>query len=145
MAVYGKNNPSWRGGYSKTKLYRVWNSMRCRCNNPNDSAYKHYGQRGIAVCEEWKDFNTFYNDIGYLHKEGLWLDRIDNNKGYSKDNCKWSTKKEQARNKRNTRKVTFNDITATLAEWSEITGIKRSTLSMRFHKYKWPINRIFTT
>lgn len=83
-----------------TVLYRAWCDMKQRCYNSKNWAYKYYGERGISVCDEWKDsFLTFAKDMGE-RPEGMSLDRIDNNGNYCKENCKWSTKKEQVVNRR---------------------------------------------
>jgi hypothetical protein len=71
-----------------------------RCNNQKHKYYNDYGARGITVCDEWLDINNFINDMFPSYQEGLSIDRIDNNKGYSKDNCRWTTKSIQARNTR---------------------------------------------
>jgi hypothetical protein len=81
-------------------LYTVWESMRKRCNNKNCKEFNYYGGRGIKVCKEWNDFKCFYKDMIVGYKKGLQLDRVDNNKGYSKENCKWSTPSENASNRR---------------------------------------------
>lgn len=88
-------------GVKKHPLYAVWGSMKKRCNNPNEKCFKHYGGRGIKVCPEWNSFKTFLCDMEHGYKKGLHLDRIDNNKGYSKDNCRWSTPSENCSNRRN--------------------------------------------
>lgn len=114
-------------GMSKTKIYGIWRSMRSRCENPATAAYKDYGARGISVCERWKSFENFYEDMGE-RPEGKSLDRIDNSKGYSPENCVWSTSKSQSRNRRGLRTATANGQTKSLGEWAEETGLSVSTL-----------------
>ena len=94
-------------GGSKTKEFNIWSSMRQRCKNPNDRNFKSYGGRGIKVCPEWDEFENFYADMG-PKPPGKTLDRIDNNAGYSKENCEWRTVAEQCRNKRGNVWVTVN-------------------------------------
>jgi hypothetical protein len=78
-------------------LYTTWRKMRERCNNPNHKFFHHYGGRGIKVCPEWDNFWVFVSDMGE-RPVGHSLDRIDNNKGYSKNNCRWATRSEQRKN-----------------------------------------------
>jgi hypothetical protein len=85
-------------GMSQHRLYNIWTSMRNRCRNPNDKSYKNYGGRGIDVDSEWDDFIKFVSDMWPTYREGLSIDRIDNNAGYSFGNCRWATPKQQQNN-----------------------------------------------
>lgn len=142
----GENNGNYKHGGKGTKLYEVWYSMRRRCNCQKSSNYKHYGGRGITVCEEWNtDFATFQKwalDNGYV--EGLSIDRIDNNCGYDPSNCRWATLTEQANNQRTTLKIEYNGVMKTLHQWADCLGIKANTLYYRIFKLNWDIERAFT-
>lgn len=132
-------------GLSKTPLHRVWNSMKQRCNNPNDKAYKNYGARGIKVCEEWKkDFLTFHKwaiESGY--QQGLTLERIEVNGNYCPENCKWIPQSEQSPNRRSNNYLTFNGETKTLSQWSRDLSINRGTLRDRL-KNGWTVEDALT-
>lgn len=93
-------------GVAATRLYRIWGGMKSRCYNPNQRNYKYYGAKGIEVCEEWKSsfeaFRKWATENGY--QEDLTIDRIDGDKGYSPDNCRWTTMSEQLKNRRQFKK-----------------------------------------
>lgn len=124
-----------KSGLSRLPIYKVWQEMVRRCDNPNDANYQRYGGRGIKVYEEWKKpdiFISWANSNGY--KKGLSIDRIDNNGNYTEDNCKWSTKKEQARNTKSNVNITYEGETKTLAEWAEKNELHYWTLKRRYHR-----------
>lgn len=137
----------WASCQNKGKIRNVYYNMLKRCHDPKNKGYKYYGARGITVCDEWrKDCCIFYKwarDNGY--NETLQLDRIDNNKGYSPDNCRWVTPLENSYNKRNTRKVMYKGEVHTLLEWEAITGISKIVLADRIFKYKWTAEKALTT
>ena len=118
------------GAYARNKhLYGVWTTMKHRCENPKREKFKDYGARGIDVCEEWNDPNRFIDwalENGY--ESGLQIDRIDNNKGYSPDNCRWVSPKTNSRNRRNTVYVIVDGAKKSAVEWAEITGISQYTI-----------------
>ena len=128
-----------------TKLYFVYHKIKDRCYNPNEKGYKNYGGRGIAMCQEWQDdFMNFYNwaiENGY--KEGLSIDRINNNGNYEPSNCRWATREIQNKNKRSNRYITFNGETKTLTDWSLSLGFSDDTVRRRL-KDGWSIERALT-
>lgn len=105
------NTEKWTThGKANTKLYRVYHSMKDRCERPGCKSYKDYGARGITVCGEWQSFDPFYTwAMSNGYKEGLTIDRINNDKGYSPDNCRWIPKAQQSANRREDRKMTRKD------------------------------------
>lgn len=136
--------------YMKTKsartLYpreeRVWQGMKQRCYNSNAKEYKWYGGRGIQMSKEWfEDFYSFYNDMG-PRPEGTSIDRIDVNGDYCKDNCRWATPIQQARNTTTNNIIVYNNEIKCLEEWAEILNIKSNTLNYRLRR-GWSIEEAF--
>lgn len=120
------------GMYQKAE-HGVWRVMRQRCNDANCKEYPRYGGRGIKVSQEWNDFAVFYADMGPRPK-GMSIDRIDNDAGYSKENCRWATRKEQSRNRRNTVFAEVNGVLKTVSEWCEHYDISRNTVYERIKR-----------
>jgi len=135
------------GHYKNSKMsptYKTWSTMIQRCTNINSQKYPIYGGRGITVCKRWKKFSNFLEDMG----EQPWkhqIDRINNNKGYNKSNCRWATPKQQARNRRNNRLETHNGKTQCLAIWAEELKIPYATLLARIDRLSWPVEKAFMT
>ncbi len=133
-------------GMTKTRPHGIWCQLRGRCLNPKNEAYKNYGGRGITVCDRWKEsFINFWEDMKEGYADNLSIDRIDNDKGYCKENCHWTTFLEQARNKRNNRWLTFNGETKTLAEWARFKGWHQAFLSNRINRDGRSIEWALTT
>lgn len=117
--------------------------MLARCRTPSHHAFRNYGARGIAVCERWSRFENFITDMGAC-PAGLTLERIDNDRGYEPENCKWATRAEQHRNTRRTQKLTFNGVTLCKQDWCKRTGLDWATLNGRLRR-GWTIERALTT
>lgn len=130
-------------GLSEVKLYGVWANMKYRCYNPHCKAYKDYGGRGISVCPEWlSGFTGFYSwAIGAGYKEGLSIDRINNDGNYEPSNCRWVTMKIQSANRRNSSLYTFNGKTQGLKQWADEYGMHYGTLSGRVKELGMPLSK----
>ena len=120
-------------GMSHSRLYHIWQNMKGRCLNPKNHAYHLYGGRGIRVCDEWLDFEKFALwAVSNGYDSCLSIDRIDVNGNYEPENSRFSTMKEQAFNRRTTIKITYDNETHSLSEWSRILSISRSTITKRY-------------
>ena len=123
--------------YGHLRIHEIWANMRKRCSNPKDARYMDYGGRGIKVCKEWDDdFVKFYNwamESGYA--DDLTIDRIDNDKGYFPENCRWVNFKTQSRNRRTNIKITIGNATKTLTEWCEIFELPYSVVHARYQRH----------
>lgn len=125
-------------------IFNVWSGMMRRCYNPKDKRYKDYGGRGITVCYPWHDVRNFIADMTDGYQKGLQIDRIDNNKGYSKENCRWADRYTQRHNRRGVVLFSFNGKTLCLTDWSKHLRIPFTCLRQRIDA-GWPIEKAFTT
>lgn len=127
---------TYKHGMTGSKLYSVWRNMRDRCYREKHHAYKDYGGRGIYVCDEWKDDFTAFRDwsIRSGYKEGLTIERTDNNGPYSPENCIWTTRIEQANNRRANHLITYNGETKTLTQWSREYGHNYAMVQRRLNR-----------
>lgn len=130
-------------------LYAVWKGLFTRCYNKNSKDYKYYGAKGITVCDKWsiKGGEGFWNFVKDMapRPDGMTLDRINRNLGYSPDNCKWSTPLEQVNNRGMATSLTYNGETYTITEWGEITGLGRETLYQRINYRGWNAEKALNT
>lgn len=110
-------------GKSKTTEFGIWKAMRLRCQNPNHSAWRYYGGRGISVCDKWKNFSSFYEDMGPRPSMNHTLDRINVNGNYEPLNCRWATKAQQDSNKRSNRYLQIGGVRLTVTQAGRVFNI----------------------
>lgn len=121
------------------RLYPLWTSMKSRCNPKYAKHYNAYGSKGIKVCNRWLDFANFIEDMLPSYREGLTLDRENNDQGYNPANCRWVTQLEQVRNRRNTLVVLSPEGPRFLSDISRETGVCYGTLKQRYNAGdRWP-------
>lgn len=130
-------------GLTGSVEHLVWRGMRSRCNSKGDLAWRNYGGRGIKVCPEWDDFTVFLKDMGLRPSARHELDRIDNDKGYEKANCRWIIHQHNLNNKRSNRYVVYDGRRQTIAEWALELGVNYRTLNNRINR-GWPVERALT-
>lgn len=145
FALEMKKKNATKHNMCKSRIYKEWNRMIDRCRNTKSVEAHRYVLRGITVCDEWKNsFETFMLwslENGY--DDNLSIDRIDNDKGYSPDNCRWVDRKTQCRNKSNNIVLEYNGEKKTLVEWAELLGIKYGTLHSRIYRDKLSAKEAF--
>jgi hypothetical protein len=130
----------------KSPEYYSWGAIKNRCLNKKNPAYCNYGGRGITMFTDWIDsFESFFSYVGNRPSSKHSIDRIENNGNYEPGNVKWSTKKEQANNRRSSQFFIFMNESKTLSEWSETTGISYDVIRQRINKYGWSIEKALTT
>jgi len=121
----------------------IWRDMIRRCHVPSSSGYYKYGARGITVCDDWRtSFNTFFRDMGPRPSPQHCIERKDNDGSYSVENCRWATLAEQARNKRNSVKITIGAATLTQAEWARKLGVSPAAIRNRIARGLDPVTAV---
>lgn len=138
-----KNNP--KTGEINSAEYNSWTMMKQRCYNPNRPDYKNYGGRGIKVCQRWlESFNNFYQDMG-IRPPNHTLDRVNNDRDYCPENCKWSNRSEQNSNQRRKwRQLEYMGEKRPISQWGKIKGIGLTTLHERLDR-GWSVEEALTT
>ena len=134
-----------RHGLVNHPLNTVWSGMKERCQNPNADNYQWYGGRGITVCQEWQTFKPFYDwAVSNGWHPGLSIDRIDVNRPYEPDNCRFVTMKKQFRNRRSNKPITVDGETHLQCEWEELLGLRKKVISKWKYLYgeEYVVNRI---
>ena len=121
--------------------YYTWQAMKRRCLDPNNKCFHLYGGRGIAVCDRWMNsFSNFLLDMGPRPFKGAHIDRVDSEKGYSLENCRWATPQQNARNKRNTLKVCYNGVVESVCELADRVGLNPDAVRRRLRR-GWSVER----
>lgn len=129
---------------SRTRIYSIWRNMITRCKYPNAAGYSDYGGRGITVCDRWLTFQNFFDDMGAEPFSGCTIERKNSNKGYSKSNCRWASRKEQAANKRTSlKRVRYQGAAWSVLELSEKFGMPYHLIYNRL-KAGWSVHRAVT-
>lgn len=130
LIAYYKSGARKRHESTRTKLYRIWASMKQRCTNSSSNNYARYGKRGIKVCDEWMNSFECFRDWALQngYKQGLSIDRINNDGNYCPSNCRWATAKEQCNNTSRTVKIEFDGETKSISEWAETLGVHPTTM-----------------
>ena len=131
--------PPKKHGLSRSREYKCWSALKGRCLNKKNALYKDYGARGITVCERWHKFENFYEDMGPCPKD-FQIDRIDNNKGYTKENCRWTTRVINSRNRRSATIHKVNDIDMVQQELIDKIGWNKT--QFRWYKKRYSISWI---
>lgn len=123
-------------GMSRSLEYSSWHAMKSRCLDPKHVAYKRYAGNGITICPEWIDsFDQFYIDMGLRPGKAFTLERVNNNKGYCKENCRWATRKEQNNNRRNTIIIEIDGVYKSLTQWCQELNLNYHAIWRRIHRH----------
>jgi len=135
----------YKHGMVRTTEFKSWTEMRQRCTNQNNGAYKNYGARGITVCERWASFENFIADMGLKPSSDYSIERLDNNKGYSPENCIWADKLTQSRNRRSNLNYVYQGRTLCLSAWCEVFDLDQPSVYQRIKSLGWSFEKSITT
>lgn len=130
-------------GLTHSSEYYSWKSMKGRCLNKNNPQYKNYGGRGITICKEWLQFENFLKDMQFKPSKDYSIERIDNNLGYFKENCRWATRKEQQNNRRNNKLIAYKGKLQNLTDWCKELNLNYSKTYYQLYSLKHPIEKLF--
>ncbi len=128
-------------GQTDSHLYRVWKNMVQRTTNPRCPNWRHYGARGIGLCDAWRSFHNFMRDMGSTYRQGLWIERIDNDGDYTPSNCRWATRREQYRNRRANVWVETPRGRMIAEDAAAIAGVDPKTIAKRI-RTGWPFAKL---
>ena len=131
-------------GKNASPTYESWASMKMRCRNPQYGSYPQYGAKGIDYCDRWETFKNFLEDMG-VRPPGTSLDRIDGTKGYTPENCRWATTKEQNENRRSSVWIEYQGNRMLMINFARMLGMRVDTVWYRLHKRKMTPEQIATT
>lgn len=140
-----KSHSRYKHGLSRSRPYSIWNGMHTRCTNKKSNSYHVYGAKGIEMSKDWLKFENFWKDMKSTYFEGATIDRIDNEKGYCKENCKWSTTREQNHNRSVVSLYENNGKKLSSYEWDKELGLQKGTVEARIKRYGWSVERAITT
>jgi hypothetical protein len=145
LAIEQATKRVYRHGRYGTKEYRAWSAMHTRCYNPNCDRYHRYGEIGIKVCDRWRDFGLFFEDIGLAPSRSHSVERKNGKGDYEPGNCIWATAVEQANNTSRNRRLSLEGKTQNLNQWAKEIGINAGTIANRIDVLRWPVSKALKT
>lgn len=135
---------NFKHGFAHTPMYNVWAGMKERCSRKGNRSYKNYGERGITVSNDWLDYKNFHRDMVATYRDGLTLERVDNEKGYSKENCIWANRETQGNNTRRNHFIEYNGETLTISKMARKHNAKPYIVQKRIYT-GWSVEKALTT